>query len=85
MKRSGGAFEYDGWDTSLPILLISGQEDPVGDAGKGVRTIYNRMKKAGMENVILNLLPNGRHDIFHEDANGTAEAVCHYIADWLLS
>lgn len=43
MKRTGGAFEYDGWDTSLPILLISGQDDPVGNAGKGVQTIYNRM------------------------------------------
>ena len=72
MKRSGSAFEYDGWDTSLPILLISGQEDPVGDAGKGVRTIHNRMKKTGMENVTLTLLPNARHDIFHEEANGIA-------------
>ena len=83
MKRSGSAFEYDGWDTSLPILLISGQDDPVGDAGKGVRTICNRMEKAGMENVALNLLPNARHDIFHEEANGTAEAVRHCIAAWL--
>ena len=84
MKRSGSAFEYDGWDTSLPILLISGQKDPVGDAGKGVRTIYNRMKKVGMENVTLNLLPNARHDIFHEEAGGTAESLRHCIADWLL-
>ena len=83
MKRSGSAFEYDGWDTSLPILLISGQDDPVGDGGKGVRTICNRMEKAGMENVTLNLLPNARHDIFHEEANGTAEAVRHCIAAWL--
>ena len=84
MKRSGSAFEYDGWDTSLPILLISGQEDPVGDAGKGVRRIYNRMKKVGMENVTLKLLPNARHDIFHEDADGTAENVHHCISDWLI-
>lgn len=84
MKRSGSAFEYDGWDTSLRVLLISGQEDPVGDAEKGVRMIYNRMKKAGMENVTLKLLPNARHDIFHEDANGIAENVYHCISDWLF-
>ena len=84
MKRSGSAFEYDGWNTSLPILLISGQDDPVGDAGKGVRTIYNRMKKAGMENVTLKLLPNARHDIFHEGASGTAENVHHCISDWIV-
>ena len=84
MKRSGSAFEYDGWNTSLPILLISGQDDPVGDAGKGVRTIYNRMKKAGMENVTLKLLPNARHDVFHEDDSGTAENVHHCISDWIV-
>ena len=83
MKRTGSAFEYDGWDTGLPILLISGQEDPVGNAGKGVRTIYDRMKKNGMENVTLKLLSGARHDIFHEEANGVAESVRHCIADWL--
>ena len=83
MKRSGSAFEYDGWDTSLPILLISGRDDPVGDAGKGVRAIYNRMKKTGMENVTLNLLPNARHDIFHEEANGTADCVRSALTKWI--
>ena len=83
MKRSGSAFEYDGWDTSLPILLLSGQDDPVGDGGKGVRAIYNRMKKTGMENVTLNLLSDARHDIFHEEANGTAEEVRSGIIKWM--
>ena len=82
MKRTGSAFEYDGWDTSLPILLISGQDDPVGDAGNGVQAIYNRMKKTGMENVTLKLFPGARHDLLHEEANG-AETVRHCIADWL--
>lgn len=84
MKRTGSSTEYDGWDTSLPILLISGQDDPVGDAGKGVQTIYNRMVKAGMENVTLKLLPGARHDIFHEHASGTAEMVGQYIAQWMV-
>ena len=84
MKRTGSAFEYDGWDTSLPILLISGQDDPVGDAGKGVQAIYNRMKKTGMENVTIKLFSGARHDLLHEEANG-AETVRHCIADWLAS
>ncbi len=82
MKRTGSAFEYDGWDTSLPILLISGQDDPVGDAGKGVQAIYNRMKKTGMENVTLKLFPGARHDLLHEEKNG-AEAARKYIAEWI--
>lgn len=83
MKRTGGACEYDGWDTGLPILLISGQDDPVGNGGKGVQAIYRRMTKAGMERVTLLLLPDGRHDIFHEESSGVAESVRHCVMDWL--
>ena len=82
MKRTGSAFEYDGWNTSLPILLISGQDDPVGDAGKGVQAIYNRMKKTGMENVTLKLFPGARHDLLHEEKNGAEEAR-QCIAQWI--
>ena len=82
MKRTGSACEYDGWDTSLPVLLISGQNDPVGDAGKGVQAIYKRMKKAGMENVFLKLFPGARHDLLHEEKNG-AEAARKFIAEWI--
>ena len=82
MKRTGSAFEYDGWDTSLPILLISGQDDPVGDAGKGVQAIYNRMKKTGMENVTLKMFPGARHDLLHED-NSVADAARKFIAEWI--
>lgn len=80
MKRAGKNCAYG----SMPILLISGQHDPVGDCGKGVRAIYNRMKKTGMESITLRLFDDARHDIFHEEANGAAEAVRHCISDWLL-
>ena len=82
MKRTGSAFEYDGWDTSLPILLISGQDDPVGAAGKGVQAIYNRMKKTGMENVTLKMFPGARHDLLHEEKTG-AEVAWKFIAEWI--
>ena len=84
MKRTGSTFEYDGWDTGLPILLISGQDDPVGDGGKGVRAIYNRMKKAGMKKVTWKLFPGARHDLLHEES-ACAEAARHCIADWIAS
>ena len=83
MKRTGSPFEYDGWDTGLPILLISGQDDPVGDGGKGVQEIYRRMIKTGMENVTIQLLPGARHDLLHEEAT-CAESVRHCIADWMV-
>ena len=66
----------------MPILLISGQDDPVGDGGKGVRAIYNSMKKAGMEQVTLKLFPGARHDLLHEEKS-VGEAARTYIADWI--
>lgn len=83
MKRTASRFEYNGWDTSLPVLFLSGKVDPVGDCGKGVQTIYHRMKKTGMENVTIRLFENARHDIFHEEACGVAETVRHCISDWI--
>lgn len=82
MKRTGSAYEYDDWDTSIPILLISGQDDPVGDGGKGVQEISRRMKKSGMENVTVKLFPGARHDLLHEEKNG-ADATRKYIAEWI--
>ena len=83
MKRTGSPSEYDGWDTGLPILLISGQDDPVGDGGKGVQEIYRQMIKTGMENVTIQLLPCARHDLIHEEAT-CAESVRHCIANWMV-
>ena len=50
----------------LPVFLISGEEDPVGNYGKGVETVFQRMKKTGC-NVSMKLYPNCRHEILNED------------------
>ncbi|MEG1870173.1 MAG: alpha/beta fold hydrolase, partial [Oscillospiraceae bacterium] len=50
----------------LPILLLSGEQDPVGAYGKGVHKVYSMFKKAGIENVTLQLYPNGRHEMLNE-------------------
>ena len=83
MRRTGSRFAYDGWDTDLPILLISGQDDPVGGAGKGVQTVYQYMTKTGMKNVAIHLLPGARHDILHEETCGAAAEAREIIAKWL--
>ena len=80
MKRAGNACCYG----KLPVLLISGQDAPVGDGGKGVRALCQRMKKAGTENVTMKLFPGARHDLLHEERNGADDAR-KLIADWILS
>ncbi len=49
----------------LPILLISGEDDPVGDYGKGVKQVYSQLKKA-RANVKIKLYENCRHEILND-------------------
>ena len=49
----------------LPILLISGKDDPVGNYGKGVNAVYEKLKKNGC-NADIHLYENCRHEI-HND------------------
>lgn len=51
---------------NLPMLLISGSDDPVGNYGKGVRKIYEMMLKAGCMNVDIKLLHGARHEILND-------------------
>ncbi len=50
----------------MPILLFSGDQDPVGSMGEGVRKVYLLLKKAGCTDVTLNLYPGGRHEMLNE-------------------
>lgn len=50
---------------SLPMFLISGEDDPVGDYGRGVTTVYNRLKKADC-NVKMKLYKGARHEILND-------------------
>ena len=84
MRRTGSAQAYTGWNRKLPVLLLSGGDDPVGDAGKGVQAVKQRMERAGMERVSLQLLPSARHDVLHEEASGAAAKARALIGDWVL-
>jgi alpha-beta hydrolase superfamily lysophospholipase len=50
----------------LPIYIYSGEDDPVGDYGKGVRAVYELLQQAGMDDVTLRLYPGGRHEMHNE-------------------
>lgn len=51
---------------SLPLLFISGEDDPVGNYGKGVKEAAKMYKRAGVEHVALRLYKNDRHEILNE-------------------
>jgi len=65
---------------NTPILFISGEKDPVGDLGKGVRAACESFRKAGVRDVSLQLYPELRHEILCETCR---EAVYQDISQWL--
>lgn len=83
MKRTGSIANYNNWKKEMPVLLISGQEDPVGDRGRGVLKVQKLMKKAGIAQVQCHILEKARHDVLHEEANGAAQIARQQILTFL--
>ena len=72
MKRTGSPNVYSSQNKAMPILLLSGQDDPVGDFGKGVTAVHKAMTAAGFHKIQAELYPNARHDLLHEEESGAA-------------
>lgn len=52
--------------TDLPILLISGEDDPVGSYGKGVCKVAGALTHAGARKLTTVLIPGARHEVLNE-------------------
>lgn len=66
----------------LPLLVISGADDPVGDFGKGVEKVYDQLVDLGMEAVAIRLYPGARHEILNEiNREEVFEDIFYWIKD----
>ena len=50
----------------LPLLFLSGDADPVGEQGKGVRRAIQSLKDAGVQNIESIFYPGARHELLVE-------------------
>lgn len=64
----------------LPVLFLSGGDDPVGNYGKGVRQAAKAFRDAGMKHVTERVYPLGRHEILNEI---NRDEVYQHTADWI--
>lgn len=51
----------------LPILLVSGADDPVGGYSKGVIKLYDKLNACGVKDVSMILYSGARHEILNDD------------------
>jgi alpha-beta hydrolase superfamily lysophospholipase len=50
----------------MPVYLFSGDQDPVGNMGKGVANVKAALDKAGLQDVTMRLYAEGRHEMLNE-------------------
>ena len=52
--------------SDLPILIVSGQADPLAGGGQLVELLGQRYRDAGLTDVTTRVYPEARHEIFNE-------------------
>lgn len=65
---------------NLPIFIISGNQDPVGDFGKGLMKLQARYEKSGVQDLEMKLYEGARHELLNEV---NREEVTQDILMWL--
>lgn len=70
---------------TLPILIASGEEDPLGDYGEGLKTLYRMFSEIGMQDVSLRLYPDDRHELLNEtDRNQIFQDIWQWIYSHII-
>ena len=64
-KESNRAAWYQNLPKDIPMLLVAGAEDPVGDFGKGVRYVHEHLLAAGID-ATCKLYEGARHEILND-------------------
>jgi len=64
----------------FPMFFISGEHDPIGGFGRGIKKTIADLKANNFTNIDMKLYPNMRHEIFFEDEKNV---VFSDIRDWL--
>lgn len=63
-----------------PVYIFSGEEDPVGHRGEGVKRLIELYRKYGIQDLEYRLYPGGRHEMLHEI---NRDEVAADVLDWL--
>lgn len=65
---------------SLPVLVISGSQDPLAKHGRTVTDVAAQLRSAGVRDVTATVYPGARHELFKET---NRDAVTTDVVAWL--
>ena len=74
LKSVSGDDWYRAVPADMKLYLIAGEDDPVGNYGKGVTEVYHKLKATGHKNVTMKLYKGLRHEIHNEKTNAEVYA-----------
>ncbi len=57
---------YENYPKALPTVIMSGDMDPVGNYGKGVKYVYETLKAQNLNDLSLKLYEGARHELCNE-------------------
>ena len=64
----------------VPLLLISGERDPVHDSLRGLQALANGLRASGLEKLTERVYPDARHELLNET---NRDQVTSDLLDWL--
>jgi alpha-beta hydrolase superfamily lysophospholipase len=64
----------------IPLLFISGEDDPVGNYVKGVTKAFNIYKESGLKDITLKIIPGAHHELLNEIDKDDTMAI---LSTWL--
>lgn len=68
-------------DKNIPVLFVSGENDPVGGFQKGVKKVEESFRKNGLKTTLI-MYPKSRHDVLRDTYK---ELVISDIYNWIES
>lgn len=68
--------------SDLPVLVVSGDADPLAGGGALVELLGERYREAGLKDVTVTLYPEARHEIFNET---NRDAITADVIGWLTA
>ncbi|MCG3412567.1 lysophospholipase [Staphylococcus massiliensis] len=80
MMKSARIKNIQKMNPDLPVLMISGKDDPFGDYGIGVRNLGRLFKKGNIQHITVQLYRKKRHEILFEKDN---DVVLKHMFEWI--
>ena len=66
LRASNKKSWFKSYPKDMRTLIMSGEDDPVGNYGRGVNYVYRHLMLEGCTDVSMKLYPECRHELFNE-------------------